>query len=112
MKLLPWILVGVGVFLMLLAQESNPTISMIGLVLFLIGGLPGILQLRDYERQNEIREINDRLYALGFTENEVNERQAELKSYSKSKLKNIKHETNMKIEEQEKVDFFEPLNRK
>lgn len=112
MKLLPWILVGLGVFLMLLAQESNPTISMIGLVLFLIGGLPGILQLRDYERQNEIREINDRLYALGFTENEVNERQAELKSYSKSKLKNIKHETNMKIEEQEKVDFFEPLNRK
>jgi len=112
MNKIAWVICGVGILLMITAKDDVNIISIIGLVLFLLGVIPCVLQLIDKDRQNDINAINDRLYALGYSDSEVKERQAELKSYSKAELASLKKQTEMKLEEQKKDAFFEPLDRK
>ncbi|HFG8839832.1 TPA: hypothetical protein ACGIY3_002543 [Staphylococcus argenteus] len=62
-------------------------------------------------RYNIIREINDMLFTLGYTENEIDERQTELNNRNISELMSIQRMTVKKIEEQKKRKFFEPIER-
>lgn len=62
-------------------------------------------------RYNIIREINDMLFTLGYTENEIDERQTELNNRNISELMSIQRMTEQKIEEQKKRKFFEPIER-
>lgn len=62
-------------------------------------------------RYNIVREINDMLFTLGYTENEVDERRTELNNRNISELMSIQRMTEQKIEEQKKRKFFEPIER-
>ncbi|MGW8041243.1 hypothetical protein ACWEX2_13555 [Staphylococcus xylosus] len=112
MKSLPWIIFGLGIFLMIMAKDNANAISIVGFVLFIVGAIPCAFQMINAGRQNLIDDINERLYALGYTDSEVKERQVELKNYRMSELRALKRETEIKIEEQKREDFFEPLDRK
>ncbi|MCQ6827905.1 hypothetical protein [Staphylococcus aureus] len=51
------------------------------------------------------------LFTLGYTENEIDERQTELNNRNTSELMSIQRMTEQKIEEQKKRKFFEPIER-
>lgn len=112
MNKIPWILIGIGCFLILITEGDNTPIGFIAIIFLIIGAIPGYAQIKNSERQGIIKEINDRLYALRYTDEEVRERQAELNSYSKHELKKIKSQADSEIAEQKRRDFFEPIKRK
>lgn len=111
MKSLPWIFIGIGCFLILVTEGNNTAIGIIAIIFLAIGAFPAYAQIKNSERQGHIKEINDLLYALGYTDEEVKERQAELNNYTVRDLKKIKAQAESELEEQKRRDFFEPIKR-
>lgn len=111
MNKLPWILIGVGALLMLLTEGENLVIGWIAIIFLVLGFIPAYFQIKNNERQGLIKEINERLYKLGYTDNEVNERQPKLQSSTKSELKSIRRNTDFKIQQQKERAFFEPIEK-
>ncbi|HDJ2913307.1 TPA: hypothetical protein PP865_002484 [Staphylococcus aureus] len=111
MRGIPFILIGLSIFIIYFTHRYNSIFTKIGYVIFVVGIALIVMQTIRQVRYNIIREINDMLFTLGYTENEIDERQTELNNRNISELMSIQRMTVKKIEEQKKRKFFEPIER-
>lgn len=105
----PWILMGISVILLGSSDGDNLFLGLLALITFIVGGVPASIQCTNVEKNKLINKINEGLYKLGFTTYEVNKRQNELKIKKKKELKKLDKEVEIKLKEQEKRAFFEPI---
>lgn len=111
MNKIPWILFGIGVLLVILSDGESPVIAWIAIIFLLLGAIPLCFQYLDKRKRDNILGINKGLYRLGYTDNEVNERQPKLQSATIFELKSINSEVESQLKEQEKREFFKPSKK-
>ncbi len=103
MKGIPFILIGLSIFIIYFTHRYNSIFTKIGYIIFVVGIALIVMQTIRQVRYNIIREINDMLLTLGYTENEIDERRTELNNRNISELISIQRMTEQKIEEQKKA---------
>ncbi|HDZ6232630.1 TPA: hypothetical protein RTW06_002390 [Staphylococcus aureus] len=97
---------------MIMAFQEIQVLGFIGLVIFIIGIVLVGKEMHHQECIKLIEEINTNLKELSYTEEEIKERQHELRKSSKPELKQRKRQTEVQIERKKENKFFEPLDKK
>ncbi|EZR31392.1 hypothetical protein [Staphylococcus aureus] len=111
MNKIPFIITAIGIVIFMTFKNIEP-LGMIGVIIF-VGGLFACLnEVYKKEKLDLIKIVNSKLDELGFTKEEIDNRQDELKNSSRSELKSLVKECDNKIERKKKEDFFEPIDRK
>lgn len=110
-KITPIIILVIGSVMILVFQEMK-ILGLIGLVIFIVGVVLLGQEIHHQECVRLIEEINTNLKKLGYTEEEIKERQHELRKSSKPELKQRKRQTEVQIEREKENKFFEPLDKK
>ncbi|NGC23397.1 hypothetical protein G0X78_12570 [Staphylococcus aureus] len=111
MRKTPFVVLGIS-FVILFLTQFFEHILVVGILLLLVG--LGLLN-KEMDRQDclkKIKEINQDLKELDFTDLEIKERQNELMNSTKRELKQIKRETEEKLAQTKKEEFFDPLKKK
>lgn len=108
---IPWIIMGISAILIMGSEGHNIFLGLLALVFFIGGGIPAAIQCKKIERDEKIDKINKDLYKLGYTYEEVDNRQYELQIKSIRELKELHREVKIKQEELKKKVFFEPIDR-
>lgn len=111
MNKIPFIITAIGIVIFMTFKNIEP-LGMIGIIIF-VGGLFACLnEVYKKEKLDLIKIVNSKLDELGFTKEEIDNRQDELKNSSRPELKSLVKECDNKIERKKKEDFFEPIDRK
>ncbi len=110
MNKIPFIITAIGIVIFMTFKNIEP-LGMIGIIIF-VGGLFACLkEVYKKERLDLIKIVNSKLDELGFTKEEIENRQDELKNSNKAELKLLIKECDDKINRRKKEEFFEPVNR-
>ncbi|HDE4235781.1 TPA: hypothetical protein PDM41_002504 [Staphylococcus aureus] len=111
MRKTPFVVLGIS-FVLLFVFQNVKYIFLAVTFLFCIGLWLSFKEVERQEKIQKIKDINQDLKELDFTDLEIKERQNELMNSTKRELKQIKREAEEKLAQKKKEEFFEPLKKK
>lgn len=106
----PIVVLVVGIVILLTFQNFK-VLGLIGLIIFMIGVVLVAKEMHNQDCIKLIKEINANLKKLGFSDEEIKERQHELRVSTKPQLKQRKRQTEEEIEHKRTSEFFDPLDK-
>ncbi|MDG5464056.1 hypothetical protein QAC99_13520 [Staphylococcus aureus] len=106
----PIVVLVVGIVILLTFQNFK-VLGLIGLIIFMIGVVLVAKEIHNQDCIKLIKEINANLKKLGFSDEEIKERQYELRVSTKPQLKQRKRQTEEEIERKRTSEFFDPLDK-
>lgn len=105
--LLSLVLMVVGLSLTILNIKNDTSIIFaIGMILTFIGLIFSLREAYKHESLKLISDINDCLTKLGYTDEQIKDRQAYLYQSDINELKALKSKVNVKIKQKREDDFF------
>ncbi|HDH4683555.1 MULTISPECIES: hypothetical protein [Staphylococcus] len=110
MNKVPFIVLIVGI-VFLLAFQNFKVLGLLGLIIFMVGVVLVAKEMHNQDCIKLIKEINANLKKLGFSDEEIKERQHELRISTKPQLKQRKRQTEEEIERKRTSEFFDPLDK-
>ncbi|HDC7329985.1 TPA: hypothetical protein O8883_002681 [Staphylococcus aureus] len=106
----PIVVLVVGIVILLTFQNFK-VLGLIGLIIFMIGVVLVAKEMHNQDCIKLIKEINANLKKIGFSDEEIKERQHELRVSTKPQLKQRKRQTEEEIERKRTSEFFDPLDK-
>ncbi|WP_239772187.1 MULTISPECIES: hypothetical protein [Mammaliicoccus] len=105
--LLGMVLMVVGLSLTIINIKNDPSNMLaIGLVLAIIGLILAVREMYKQESLELISKINDCLTELGYTDEQIKDRQVSLYQSDIDELKELKSKVDVKIKQKREDDFF------